>query len=200
MANFGGRRRLRPGEPATLFRGFTVATGAAVLVYLLASSWLSVPESGADPPLGVDAGPLVQVRDSPQHLADQIPSERYFNSAVGGAAAALASWPGARNIGIRPDLDERREGYVVYNLNGQYRMLSTTAGVAAQAPDGVRERLEIWGDGRLLVSRVAGKGAPVRISDLDVTGIQQLKFLAASSHPPIPGVQPEAVFADPVLR
>lgn len=197
MANHDGRRRARPD---TLFGGLGAVTGAAVLVYLLASTWLSAPESGADPPLGVDAGPLVAVRDSPQHLADQIPSERYYNSGVGGTTAPLASSPGTRNIGIRPDLDERREGYVVYNLNGQYRMLSTTGGVDARAPDGVRERLEIWGDGRLLVSQVVDKNAPLQISELDVTGIYQLKFLAASEHPPIPGVQPEAVFADPVLR
>lgn len=197
MANFDGRQRNRPGS---VLRGASAVTGVGVVVYLLASAWLSVPESDAEPPLGVDAGPLVQVRDSPRHLADQIPSERYFNSTVGGGTAALASWPGSRNIGIRPDLDEQRQGYVVYRLNGLYRMLSTTAGLSAQAPDGVRTRLEIWADGRLLVSRVVTKGAPLQISELDVTGVNQLKFLAASEHPPIPGIQPEAVFADPILR
>jgi hypothetical protein len=194
MANDDGRRKVRPGS---LFGGVALAVGATVLV---STAWLSAPESGADPPPGVDAGPLVAVRDSPRHLADQIPSERYYNSVVGGTTAPLAGWPGNRNIGIRPDLDERREGYVVYSLNGQYRMLSTTAGIAAQAPDGVRVRMEIWADGQLLVSQVVDKNTPLPIGDLDVTGVYQLKFLAASEHPPIPGVQPEAVFADPVLR
>ena len=196
MANFVERRSSRPA----LAGGLTVFSGAAVAVYLVASSWFSAPESGAAPPVGVDRGPLVQVRDSPQHLADKPPAERYFNAAVGGATAALAAWPGTRNIGIRPDLDERREGYVVFTLNGQYRMLSTVGGISGQAPAGTAERLEIYGDGRLLASRVVSKGSTFPVTELDVTGVNQLQFTAVSAHPPIPGVQPEAVFADPVLR
>jgi hypothetical protein len=143
---------------------------------------------------------------APQHLTDVTPSERYFNSFLGDGGATLGS-PGsagtARNIGIRPDMDERRQGYVIFDLGDGYRTLSTTAGVSKSSPAGTRLLLEILGDGRVLMSQVVNKGVDVPVTGIDVSGVSELKFVVsnpATSPSAASGEEPEGVFGDPVLR
>jgi hypothetical protein len=151
----------------------------------------------AGSPGGLDApAPAVL----PRHLSEVTPSERYFNSFLGDGGATLGPGPTARNIGIRPDMDERRQGYVVFELSGGYRTLSTTAGVSDGSPAGTRLLLEILGDRRVLASRLVAKGATVPLTGIDVSGVSELRFVVSNLGPGAAGDGPEGVFADPVLR
>jgi hypothetical protein len=63
--------------------------------------------------------------------------------------------------------------------------------------------MEIQGDGRVLTSRQIRKGAAVPVTDLDVSGVSELKFVVSNPQgggPSGSGAEPEGVFADPVLR
>jgi hypothetical protein len=206
---FGQRR----GDEATLAAGVTLMliAGSVGGVYLVGARSSTHAESPALSSTGPDQNapaPAI-VAPAPQHLSDVTPSERYFNSFLGDDGAGLGSSEAARNIGIRPDMDERRQGYVIFDLSGRFRTLSTTAGVSDSSPAGTRLLLEILGDGRVLMSRQVKKGATVPLTGLDVAGVSELKFVVSNTGPAGPaeaagpsgsGDEPEGVFADPVLH
>jgi hypothetical protein len=198
---FGQRR----GDEAALAAGVTLMliAGSVGGVYLVGAQSSSHAEAATPPPARLDANTPALVPQAPQHLSDVTPSERYFNSFLGDDGAGLGSSTTVRNIGIRPDMDERRQGYVIFDLNGSFRTLSTTAGVSDSSPAGTRLLLEIQGDGRVLMSQVVKKGADVPLAGLDVTGVSQLKFVVSNTQSTAlsrSGDGPEGVFADPVLR
>jgi hypothetical protein len=201
---FGQRR----GDEAALAAGVTLMliAGSVGGVYLLSASSSGHAEADGPGSTGADTNlpaPAL-VPQAPQHLSDVTPSERYFNSFLGDDGAGLGSSSTARNIGIRPDMDERRQGYVIFDLSGRFQTLSTTAGVSDSSPAGTRLLFEIQGDGRVLMSQVVKKGAGVPLAGLDVSGVSQLKFVVSNSQaaqPPGSDADgPEGVFADPVLR
>lgn len=198
---FGQRR----GDEATLAAGVTLMliAGSVGGVYLVGARSSTHAESSAPSSTGLDGTAAAVIAPAPQHLSEATPSERYFNSFLGDDGAALGSSSAARNIGIRPDMDERRQGYVIFDLGGRYRTLNTTAGVSDTSPTGTRLLLEIQGDGRVLVSRQVGKGDSVPLAGLDVTGVNELKFVVSGIQTRAPSgssSEPEGVFADPVLR
>lgn len=177
-------------------------SGSVGGVYLIGAQSSSHAEAATPPPAWPGARVPPLVAQAPRHLSDVTPSERYFNSFLGDAGAELGQSMTARNIGIRPDMDERRQGYVIFDLGGGYRTLSTTAGVSDSSPAGTRLLFEIRGDGRVLVSEAIEKGADVPLTALDVSGVSQLTFVVSntgSAHGGS-GDGPEGVFTDPVLR
>lgn len=200
---FGQRR----GDEAALAAGVTLLliAGSVGGVYLLGAESSSHAEAATPPPARLDVGqpaPALPLQ-APRHLIDVTPSERYFNSFLGDGGAGLGSSSTARNIGIRPDMDERHQGYVIFDLGGRFRTLNTTAGVSDSSPAGSRLLMEVQGDGRVLVSRQVRKGAAETVTDLDVTGVSELKFVVSNPQgggPSGSGSEPEGVFADPVLR
>src|SRR5581483_7308451 len=170
-----GQRR---GDEAALAAGVTLLliAGSVGGVYLVGarSSTHAEAATAAIPQAGtVDADQVAPVL-APRHLSDVTPSERYFNSFLGDDGAGLGSSPTARNIGIRPDMDERRQGYVVFDLAGRFHALTTTAGVSDGSPNGTRLLFEIQGDGRVLASRDLRKGTTVPIDAVDVSGVNEL--------------------------
>jgi len=207
-----GKRRFgqRRGDETALAAGVTllliaVSVGGVYLVGAQSSTHAeSPPDSTAESTAQSATRPDVNVpavRPAPRHLSDVTPSERYYNAFVGDGGAGLGSASTARNIGIRPDMDERRQGYVIFDLNGGFRTLSTTAGVSDGSPAGTRLLLEILGDGRVLMSQQVKKGVDVPVANLDVSGVSELKFVVSNTQTPSdPGDGPEGVFADPVLR
>ena len=193
------------GDEAVLAAGVTLMliAGSVGGVYLVGAQSSSHAEVATPPPARLDANVPAFIPQAPQHLSDVTPSERYFNSFLGDDRAGLGSSTTARNIGIRPDMDERRQGYVIFDLNGSFRTLSTTAGVSDSSPAGTRLLLEIQGDGRVLMSQVVKKGTDLPLAGLDVSGVSQLKFVVSNTQgAPSSGSDdgPEGVFADPVLR
>lgn len=181
-----------------------VGAGAAIgFVVVLGASLSPSADTPAVviPPSEVGAATAI----TPAHLLDLKPTERYFNADASGAGAGVAvrGTPPARTVVIRPELDERRQGYVVYDLDGRYRTLSTWVGVSDAAPAGTTDRIEIYGDGRLLYSETVAKGAPRAIAGLDISGVIELKLLASSAGPGLTQRDPQApaaVFVDPVLE
>lgn len=172
-----------------------VVVAAAYLVGPTASSPAAAPPAGSSAGSGVASSGAAAERPAnpaPHRLADQPAVERYFN--------ATSAKPGNPTVVIRPELDERRQGYVVYALAGQYRTLSTVARLADGAAAGANQRFEIWGDGRLLFADVVGRGAERPITGLDVSGVNELKFCAVAAGPA--GTDPyaaEAYFVNPVV-
>jgi hypothetical protein len=187
------------------------AAGAALVfialsaggVYLVGARTSTHPETDTPAAARAEADQRALPLRVPQRLSEMSPSERYFNSYLGDRGAALGSSPTERNIGIRPDMDERRQGYVIFDLGGGFRTLSTTVGVSDGSPAGTSLLMEILGDGRVLMSQVVEKGADVSLSGLDVSGVSELKFAVSNPRPSRTGAAgdgPEGVFADPLLR
>ncbi len=179
----------------------SAAVAGVVLVVVVAAAYLVgpaalSPAAAPPPPAGSSAGGGAAAERpanlAPHRLADQPAVERYFN--------ATSAKPGSPTVVIRPELDERRQGYVVYALAGQYRTLSTVARLADGAAAGANQRFEIWGDGRLLYADVVGRGAERPITGLDVTGVNELKFCAVAAGPAAADpYAAEAYFVDPVV-
>ncbi len=194
----------RVGDRATSRRARTVlASGVAVVAVIVVLAYFLTPTplAPAAAPTA-DGGAALAPRPAalaPERLADLTPSERYFNSDTENPGTALPGAGGRIVLAIRPELDERRQGYLVYQVGARYTVLSAAAGLGERASAG--QRLDILGDGRLLFSEVIGTGAARTVPDLDITGIDELRFVATATGPATTGnPADETLPIDPVVR
>jgi hypothetical protein len=135
-----------------------------------------------------------------QYLTDLQSSNRTYN-VIMPADVTISGIRYTRSISAPHELDE---GDVIFTLARRYHHLSTVAGITDASPSGTSARLDIYGDGRQLFSAVVTKGNERQISELDITGVFELKLVVAPVGPPLPFgsdfATPQGVFGDPSVQ
>ena len=77
-------------------------------------------------------------------------------------------------------------------------------GITDASPSGIDARLDLYGDGRRLLSAVVTEGNERQVSGLDITGVFELKRVIAPVGPLLPFGSdftiPQGVFVDPLVQ
>lgn len=110
-------------------------------------------------------------RSSIQYLADLEPvdsdSDGYWETGRGDLSGTTYT----RAVMIQP-YDE--QGYVEYNLSRRYSRLEGSLGVRDDVPGGTSMKLQIYGDGEILLDETVGLGDEVSV-DLDMDNVLRLR-------------------------